>query len=221
MTRSIDDISKQKAAIVVGIVFITSLFLAILVDNFILPNFIIPGDSAALSNDIKANERLFSIAVVLYLIILALDATIAVALYIVLKPVNRKLASLTGIFRLLYAAIMVIGVLALALQFIDVYSYGTIKLIGYIFFTCHLFVTGYIVFKSGYIPKPLGVLLIVVSFCYVMAFYITILVPLPIVLLLIFMVCMIMGELSLSLWLILKSTKLPKMIEEKMNSFKE
>ena len=221
MTRSIDDISKQKAAIVVGIAFIISLILVIIVGDFILPNYITPGDTAALANDIKANERLFSIAVVLYLIILALDATIAVALYIVLKPVNRKLASLTGIFRLLYTAIMVIGVLALALQFIDIYSYGTIKLIGYIFFTCHLFVTGYTVFKSGYIPKPLGVLLIVVSFCYVMAFYITILVPLPIVLLLIFMVFMIMGELSLSLWLILRSAKLPEMIEEKMNSFKE
>ena len=146
----------------------------------------------------------------MYLIILALDATIALALYIVLKPANRILASLSGLFRLLYTATMVISVLALAFQFINVYSYGTIKLwIGYLFFTCHIFVTGYAVFKSGYIPRVLGVLLIIVSFCYVMAFYVSFFVPE--VLLVICMVCMIIGELSLSLWFLLKNAKIPEM----------
>ena len=163
---------------------------------------------------------LFSIAVIVYLIILALDAVIALALYIVLKPANKILASLSGIFRLLYAAIAVISVFALAFQFIDVYSYETIKLwIGYLFFTCHVFVTGYAVFKSGYIPRVLGVLLIIASFCYVMAFYVSFLVPEA--LLLIFMVFMIIGELSLSLWLLLKNAKIPEMIEEKMNTSEE
>jgi hypothetical protein len=209
MTNRIANISQRKAAIAVGIAFLISLFLAILVGNFILPNFINPGDSAALANDIKANESLFHIAVVLYLIILALDVTIALALYIVLKPANKILASLSGIFRLLYAAIAVISVLALAFQFIDVYSYETIKLwIGYLFFTCHVFVTGYAVFKSGYIPRVLGILLIIAAFCYVMAFYVSFLVPMA--LLLICMVCMIVGELSLSLWLLLKSNKIEK-----------
>ena len=217
MTNRIANISQRKAAIVVGIAFIISLFLAILVGNFILPNFINPGDTAALANDIKANKTLFHIAVVLYLIILALDTVIALALYIVLKPANKILASLSGIFRLLYATIAVISVSALAFQFIDVYSYETIKLwIGYLFFTCHIFITGYAVFKSGYIPRVLGVLLIIDSFCYVMAFYVSFLVPEAI--LLIFMVIMIIGELSLSLWLLLKSVKMSKMIEEKMNA---
>lgn len=206
MTKSIDNISLRKAAIVAGSAFIISFFLAILVDNFILPNFIIPGDTAALANDIIANERLFNIAVIVYLIILALDATIALALYIVLKPTSRTLASLTGIFRLLYVAVMVIGVLALALQFIDVDSYGTAKLIGYLFFTCHIFILGYLVFRSSYIPRILGVLLLIASFCYVMAFYVTL--SLPKALLLIFMIFMIMGELSLSLWLLFKNAKL-------------
>ncbi len=206
MKNRFNDISPRKAAIVAGSAFIISFFLAILVDNFILPNFIIPGDTAALADTIIANERLFNIAVIVYLIILALDTTIALALYIVLKPANRILASLTGIFRLLYVAVMVIGVLALALQFIDVDSYGTAKLIGYLFFTCHIFVLGYLVFRSSYIPRILGALLLIASFCYVMAFYVTL--SLPQVLLLIFMIFMIMGELSLSLWLLFKNAKL-------------
>jgi hypothetical protein len=214
MTNRIANISQRKAAIVVGTAFIISLFLAIIVGNFILPNFINPGDAAALANDIKANEMLFSIAVIVYLIILALDAVIALALYIVLKPANKILASLSGIFRLLYAAIAVISVFALAFQFINVYSYETIKLwIAYLFFTCHLFVTGYSVFKSGYIPRGLGILLIIDSFCYIMAFYLSFLVPEA--LLPIFMMFMIIGELSLSLWFLLKNSKIHERIEEK------
>jgi hypothetical protein len=208
--KLINDISPQKAARIVGIAFIISFFFAIFVGDFILPNFIVPGgDSAALANDIKTNEGLFNIAVVGYLIILALDAVIALALYIVLKPANRILAFISGSFRLLYVAIMVIIVLALTFQFIDVYSYATIKLIGYLFFTCHILVTGYAVYKSGYIPRILGVLLMIAFISYILAFYLSFIVPEA--LLLIFMLFMIIGELSLSIWLIFKSAKLPEM----------
>ncbi len=207
MTNHIANISKRTASIVVGISLIIMLFLAIFIDDFILPNFIRPGDTAALAKDIKANEMLFRIAVVVYLIILVLDAAIALALYVVLKTANKNLALLTATLRLLYTVIVVVGVLALVFQFIDVYSYETIKIIGYIFFTCHLFVTGYSVFKSGYIPRVLGVSLIIASFCYI-TFYITF--PLPEALLLIFMVLMAIGEMSLGIWLLVKGAKIPE-----------
>ena len=101
------------------------------------------------------------------------------------------------------------SVLALVFQVIDVYSYGTIKLIGYIFFTAHLFVLDYSIFKSGYIPKILGVLLIIASFIYIIVFYADFLVPEA--LLLILMVPAVIAELSLGIWLLLKSTKIPEM----------
>ncbi|NYT00926.1 MAG: DUF4386 domain-containing protein [Methanocellales archaeon] len=209
MKNIIAELSPRKAARIVGISFIISFVLAIYVGNFTIQNFINPGDTAALANDIKDNEILFNIAVVGYLIILALDAAIALGLYIVLKPANRMLASLSGNLRFLYVDVMVISVLALAFQFIDVYGYGTLKLIGYLFFTCHVFVTGYTVFISGYIPRIFGVLLMIAFFSYVLAFYVSFLVPEA--LLLIFMLFMIIGELSLSLWLLVKGAKIPEM----------
>ena len=207
MKNLIADISIRKAARVIGIAFIVSFILAVFVGNFILPNFINPGDTETLANDIKDNEQQFSIAIVVYLIILALDAAIALGFYILLKPTNRILASLSGNLRILYVVIMVISVVALAFQFIDVSSYGTIKLIGYLFFTCHIFVTGFTIFMSGYISRIFGVLLMIAFFSYVLAFYVSFLVPE--VLLLIFMLFMIIGELSLSLWLLLKGANLP------------
>jgi len=202
----------------IGIAIIISYFLAFFFDDFLLPNFIRPGDTAALARDIKANEMLFGIAVIGYLSILTCDAAIALGLYIIFKPVNKNLASLTSVLRLIYVAFAVIAIFALISQFIDVYSYETIKLIGYVFFPCHLFVTGYSVFKSGYIPRVLGVLLIVASFCYII-FYVNFLVPEA--LLLIIMMCMAIGEISLDIWLLLKSAKITEMIEEKMNTSEE
>ena len=204
--------SERKAAIVVGIGLIITLFLTFFVDDFILPNFIRPGDTEALASDIKANEMLFHIAIAGYLIVLVCDAATALALYILLKPANKNVASITAVLRLLYVVIMVISIIALAFLFINVYSYETIKLIGYIFFVGHLFVTGYAVFKSGYIPRVLGVLLVIASFCYIPVFYVNILVD---TLLLIFVVCMVIGELSLYVWLLLKNAKISEMIRDK------
>ncbi len=212
MKNLIANISLRQAARIVSIAFIISFILAVIVGNFILPNFINPGDTETLANNIKDNEQLFNTAVVFYLIILALDAAIALGFFILLKPTNRILAFLSGNLRLLYVAIMVISVLALAFQFIDVSSYGTWKLIGYLFFTCHILVTGFTVFMSGYIPRIFGVLLILAFFSYVLAFYVSFLVPEA--LLLIFMLFMIIGELSLSLWLLFKGAKLPDVVRK-------
>ena len=135
----------------------------------------------------------------------------ALALYILLKPANKNLASLMAVLKLLYVVIIVISIIALVFLFIDVYSYETIKLIGYLFFMGHLFVTGYVVFKSDYIPRVLGVLLIFASFCYIPVFYINFLGE---ALLLIFVVCMVIGEISLYIWLLLKNSKISEMINK-------
>jgi hypothetical protein len=209
MANRIADMSPRKAAIIVGTAILAMFVLAVVVDEFVLSNFIGPGDTAALAGDMEANEARFGVAVVGYLIILLLDAAIAVALYVILKPANRILASLTAVLRLLYAAILVISVFALVLRFIDAYGYGTLKLIGYVFFTAHIFVLGYAVVKSAYLPRSLGVLLIIASLCYVVLIFGKSLVPEK--LLPIFVVPAAAAELLLGIWLLWKRSKLPVM----------
>ncbi len=205
MTNTITNTSQRKASIVFGIAIIAMFFLAIIVDNFILSNFIGPGDVAALASDIEADQTRFGFAVAGYLLILMLDLAIALALYVILKSVSRILASLTAVFRLLYTAIMVIGVFSLVFQFLDVQSYGNMKLIGYLFFTAHIFMLGYSVLKSRYIPKSLGILLIVAFFCYIVLLYGKSIVPEQ--LLPIFVVPAAFAELLLGIWLLWKGGK--------------
>ena len=197
----------RKAAIVVGVSIIAMFILAIVVDDLILSNFIGPGDTAALAKNIEADQMRFGLGAAGYLIILMLDLAIALALYVILKPVSKILASLTAVLRLLYTAIMVISVLALVVQIISVYSYGTMKLIGYMFFTAHIFFLGYTVLKSGYIPKGLGILLIAAFFCYIVLIYGKSVVSEQI--LPIFVVPAAIAELALGIWLLWKRARIP------------
>ncbi|WP_340198843.1 DUF4386 domain-containing protein [Ascidiimonas sp. W6] len=207
MKNFLTNLSTSKAAMVVGIAFISSIFIVTLVDDFLLANFVVPGDTEALARDIETNRSHFVFAVVGYLLVLALDAIIGLALYVVLKPANKNLASLTAVLRLLYAFTLIIGLLAMAFQIINVYNYASIKLLGYIFFAFHIFVLGYAVFKSAYIPKSLGVLLVVASFTYIV-FFVDF--HLPETLGVITMLTMAFAELSLSIWLIVKRKRLPE-----------
>ncbi len=207
MKNFITNLSTSKAALVVGIAFISSVLIVTLVDDFLLANFVVPGDTEALASAIEANSKIFGFAVAGYLLVLALDAIIGLALYVVLKPANKNLASLTAVLRLLYAFTLIIGVFALAFQSIDVYGYASIKLIGYLFFALHIFVLGYTVLKSDYFPKSLGILLLVASFTYIV-FFVDF--QLPETLEVIIMSTMGVAELLLSIWLIVKRNRLPE-----------
>ena len=207
MKSFIANFAPSKAAMLVGVAFITSVIFVTLIDDFLLANFVVPGDIEALERDIEANGKLFGLAVVGYLLVLALDSVIGLALYIVLKPANKILASLTAVLRLLYALTLVIGLFCLVFQINDVYGYSSIKLLGYIFFALHIFVLGYSVFKSGYIPRSLGILLLIASFTYIV-FFVDL--NLAQTLQVIIMFTMLLAELSLSIWLIVKRNSLPE-----------
>ena len=206
MKNLLTSLSTNKAAMVVGIAFITSVIIVSIVDDILLANFVVPGDTTALANDIESNKELFGFAVIGYLVVLTLDSIIALALYVVLKPANKNLALLTGALRLLYVFILVCGLFALVFQVVDVYGYATIKKIGYVFFALHIFVLGFSVFRSGYMPKSLGILLIIASFTYIV-FFVDL--HLTEVLEVVIMLTMAVAELSLCIWLMLKRNKLP------------
>ncbi|MBT8237110.1 MAG: DUF4386 domain-containing protein [Croceitalea sp.] len=207
MKNIITNLSTSKAALVVGIAFISSVLMVTLVDDFLLANFVVPGHTETLAKEIEANRRLFGFAVVGYLLVLALDAIIGLALYVVLKPANKNRAVLTAVLRLLYAFTLIIALFALAFQIIDVYGYATLKLVGYVFFALHILVLGYAVIKAEYMPRSLGVLLVVASFTYIFFFVDY---QLPKTFGVLVMLTMAIAELSLSIWLMVKRNRLPE-----------
>jgi hypothetical protein len=89
--------------------------------------------------------------------------------------------------------------------------YDLTQLIAYIFFIGHLFLLGYLTYNSGYIPKWLGVLLMIGSISYVILTYGEYFIPQAIYdpLFIVAMIPAIFGELSLAIWLFFRANKIP------------
>lgn len=220
MKISITNISHKKAARVAGmgllIIAIAGGFIFFVLDSIS----IVPGDAAARAfNNIKTNEWLFGLFIICVLIMVTCNVVVILVLYVLLKPVNKELALITAVFRLLNNIIFAFNMVNL---FIEPLLFNYIHLIGIIFYALHIVVLGYLVFKSGYIPRFLGVMLIIGgSLGYV-----------PEVLTFFFfpnyawlaspgLTVGAIGEILLSLWLLLKSAKISSMIEEKLNTSEE
>ena len=133
-------------------------------------------------------DWLYRIGFSIYLLVYLSDMATALVLYVLLKPVNNGLALLAAFFR--FAEAMILGINMLnhyaaflmlsgadyltvfdpsqlngAVQFLlDAHRSG--YLIGQIFFGFHCFFLGYLLLKSGYFPKMLGIFLIAASFGY-------------------------------------------------------
>ena len=105
---------------------------------------------------------------------------------------------------------------AQATLFLNAYAYGVN--IAFVFFGLHIFFIGYLLFKSDYgryIPRILGVILIVASFGYLIDSFASFLSPLyannETLFILFVAVPAITTELSLTFWLLLKGRKIPEM----------
>jgi hypothetical protein len=234
MTNHITDISLRKAAIIAGFSYLIIFVLGILANFFILENLIVPGDAARTVNNIVGNEGQFRLGILGFIIMVIFDVVVAWALYIVFKPVNNSLSLLAAWLRLVNATIFGIALYNLfsVLRLLGDTNYLTLLdtgqlqaqvmlfltafndtwLIGLIFFGIHLAVLGYLIIKSGFIPKFIGILLVIASLGYLIDSFANVLlvnyVEYAEIFMLIVIVPGVIGELSLTFWLLLKGRKL-------------
>jgi len=211
------------------IIFITGIFS----NFFVLESLIVPGDAATTANNIMGADSLFRIGILSFFIMVIFDVVLAWALYILLKPVDKNLSLLSGWLRLVNSTIFGIALFNIfsvlqilsGAEYLKEFATGQLQaevmlslntfnntwLIGLVFFGLHLFVLGYLIFKSGYIPRIIGILLIVAAIGYLIDSFANFLLPsyaaYKDIFLLIVVVPGIIGELSLTFWLIFKGVK--------------
>ena len=186
--KETDDISQRGSASIAGIGLLIMTFLAIYSGFFVFQKLIIQDDPAATVNNILSNRMLFRLGIIGYVIVIICDIIVAWALYVFLKQINKSLSLLAGWFRLVYAIIFGIA-LSNYLNTLNLISGAdylkilepaqlhadvmiTLKAFdngwntGFIFFGLHLIMLGCLIFKSDYIPKYLGFLLIIAGLSY-------------------------------------------------------
>lgn len=225
--------SNKKTARVAGVLYLIIIIAGIFAEFFVRQSLIVPGDATTTASNIMASEGLFRAGIAGDLVMIMSDVALALVFYVLLKPVSNALALLAAFFRLAQAAILGINLLnlffvlqllsgadyltifgtdqvqALVLLFLTGHSIG--YAIGLVLFGLSLSVLGYLVFKSGYFPRVLGVLLIVASAGYLIDSFARFLLPTydnyeAILTLVVFLPAFI-GELSMCLWLLLKGIK--------------
>jgi hypothetical protein len=149
---------------------------------------IVPGDATATADNVRASRGLISLGIVSDSLIFLTEIVLTVLLYVLLRPVSRTLALVAAFARLAMGIIMGINLLpyfialllvsgagyltvfepaqsdALALLFLNAHE-GAVY-IWQLFFGFHLAVLGYLIFKSGYFPRILGVLMVVAALGY-------------------------------------------------------
>src|SRR6185369_1442133 len=107
------NLAQQKAARIAGIAYLFS-FAVIVFSNFAIYNRLeVEGNAVETAKNILSNETSFRISIALDLLYAAGLATVLAALYTILKPVDRNLAVLATILKLLYVIAWVLMALKL------------------------------------------------------------------------------------------------------------
>ncbi len=190
---------------------------------------VVPGDAATTVNNILASESLFRLAIVSALLVQVVNIFVVLGLYQLLKPVNKNMAVLMVIFLLLGVPIAMLNELnsaavllllngaassaaftsqqvqSLAPLFIGLHQAG-IQIAG-IFWGVWLLPMGYLVFKSGFLPRILGLLLVLGGLGYLFDSFAFFLFPGLHVTVAQFT---FVGEVLLPLWLLIKGVNAAK-----------
>ncbi|MBC5806299.1 MAG: hypothetical protein DLM53_12435 [Candidatus Eremiobacter antarcticus] len=103
------DQSQRTAAKVVGIAYLAMNATAIL--GFFVDKLVVHGDAARTAANIMASERLFRVSIVSDLFVWIADAAMIVALYVILRPINRNVALLAAAWRLVETSVLAVATL--------------------------------------------------------------------------------------------------------------
>lgn len=194
---------------------------------------VVPRDATATAANLRSMEWLWRLGVAGEVLLLACATALALIFYILLRRVSRDLALATVLFNLVCIAIEGVAAVSLAaalfplssasymsaftpeqinaMAMLSVRSHSVGFGIALIFFGIECVILGYLIYRSGYMPKAIGVLMEIAGVCYVINSFALLLSPplsnriFPAVLLPPFI-----AQLSLALWLLLKGVRTEK-----------
>ncbi len=221
------DASLQKAARVAGLMYVIIIITSLLSMIFGPSKLIVKGNIAETFNNIMANEVLFRIGTAYDLIMYASVVILSLALYVVLKTVNKNLALLALLWRLGEAILGCLSVLSSLIvllllkgenylavfnteqlqAFIGVFlnvSSAAISIV-FVFLSLGTIIFCYLFYKSKYIPRILAAFGIFSFLLMLICALVNII--LPIKALMAFGAPAILFEIIIGFWLLIKGVK--------------
>jgi hypothetical protein len=179
MINTLAETSPSTRGRILAALYLFVILAGITGQAFIADLLIVTGDAAATAANILANTSLYRLGFTIFMLEMVAQVITSAMFYDLLKPVNRSLARITAIIgftgsgiktfaRLFYyAPLILLGgasylsaippaqLEALSLAFIRLNSQGAA--IALIFFGFETVFRGWLLFKSGFLPRFLGV----------------------------------------------------------------
>ena len=185
--------SQRTAAKVAGLSYLLTIAIVVFANYALLNPLIVPGNAAETARNIVTHETQFRIVAVCFLIYSAGVVVLLTALYLILRPVNRGLALVAALFRLVFALLWLLTTLNLlsawrllgSASYLQVFEADRLQAlarlhiaagfddyyVGLPFFGLAATVCAYLWLKSNYIPKGLAAFGVISSaWCVICAF---------------------------------------------------
>jgi Domain of unknown function (DUF4386) len=225
--------SPQRYARTGGALYLVIIILGAFAEGFAANKLIVSGDAATTAHNIMASPQLWHLSVAGDLIVVLCAVPLLWIEYLLLRPVSRQLVLLAVLFNLVSLAVEAISKLFLLVVMPTLGSADYLKAfdpqqlqilanlalrshdiafnIALIFFGFTCLVNGYLIFRSGYLPKFVGMLMQLAGLSYLIACFAALLAPAfadlisPAILL-----PPLIGESSFCLWLLVKGVNIAK-----------
>jgi len=177
MMERIAETSLRFEARITGALYLLTILTGIFAQGFVSGSLVVDGDAAATATNILMHKSLFQLGFAVYLIEMACQIAITALFYNLLKPAGRSvslvaafLGSVIKTFSRLFfiAPLFILGgahylsvfsaeqLQALALLFLKVNDRGAA--IALVFFGFYALLMGYLIIRSTFLPRALGVL---------------------------------------------------------------
>jgi hypothetical protein len=227
------DNSQRIAAKIAGITGLLAVAIVVFGNYVLLSPLVIPRDAVETARNLMAHETQVRVAVICFLMYSATVVVLLAALYVILRPVDRILALIGALFRLVFALLWLLSTLNLlsALRLLGSANYLQLfeadrlqalarlqiaanfddYYVGLPFFALAATVCSYLWLKSGYIPKALAAFGVISSAWCVLCAFVFLIFPSfnKIVNDYCFDSPMALFEMILSLWLLFKGIRTP------------
>jgi hypothetical protein len=222
--------SIQTYARIAGVLFLLSMIAGGFGEFYVPTKLIVSRDAAATAKNITASMSLFRMSFASYLVEAVCDIALAWIFYVLLRPVRRDLALLAAFFGLVSTATFAIAELFYfaasfilggadylktfspeqlnSLAMLSLKFYGVGGGVFMVFYGIACILRGYLIFRSGYLPKVLGALLALAGLGFVAHNFLLVLAPayasdfllLP----------MFLAGVTLTVWFLAKGVDVPK-----------
>ncbi|MGP3962133.1 DUF4386 domain-containing protein [Nonomuraea sp. 3N208] len=208
----------RRAALIGGIALVALAVLAGLANFGVVENLVTEGDAQRTAQNIREAEMLFRYGVAGFLVAAILDVVVAWALLVFFTPVHEGVATLAAWLRAVYAGVFTVAIAQLAgvtplLGVADttgrldadvlskINAFHDIWDAGLSLFGLHLALLGYLAYKSRYVPRWVGVLVLIAGLGYLVDSLGRLLVPGSSIEAAMFT---FVGEVVLMIWLLVK-----------------